>query len=121
MRVSVIVPTYFRAHDLSELLDSILRQTVKPFEVIVVDDTPNDSVKEVCDKFREIFREFGIDLIYVRNPRERSSAIARIVGAERAKGDIIMFFDSDIILMPNYIEEILKIFNEKKDAIGVQG
>jgi len=121
MRVSVIVPTYFRAHDLSELLDSILRQTVKPFEVIVVDDTPNDSVKEVCDKFREIFREFGIDLIYVRNPRERSSAIARNVGAERARGDIIMFFDSDIILMPNYIEEILKIFKEKKDAIGVQG
>ena len=46
----MIVPTYFRAHDLSELLDSILRQTVKPFEVIVVDDnTPNDGVKIVCD------------------------------------------------------------------------
>ncbi|RLG16076.1 hypothetical protein DRN63_04625 [Nanoarchaeota archaeon] len=121
MKVSVVIPTYFRAHDLSELFDSILKQTVKPFEVIVVDDTPNDSVKKVCDKFREIFRRFGIDLIYIRNPRERSSAIARNVGAERARGDIIMFFDSDIILMPNYIEEILKVFKEKKDAVGVQG
>jgi len=122
MRVSVVIPTYFRAHDLSELFDSILKQTIKPFEVIVVDDnTPNDSVKKVCDKFREIFRKFGVDLIYVRNPRERSLTIARNVGVERARGDIIMFFDSDMILMPNYIEEILKVFKEKKDAVGVQG
>jgi len=121
MKVSVIIPTYFRAHDLVELLDSILKQTVKPFEVIVVDDTPNDSVKEVCDKFREVLRKLDIDLIYVRNPKGRSLTIARNVGAERARGDIIMFFDSDIILMPNYIEEILKVFKEKRNAIGVQG
>lgn len=122
MKVSVIIPTYCRARDLSELLESILKQTVKPFEVIIVDDnTPDDSIETLCNKFRKTFKKLGIDLIYVRNPRERSLTIARNIGVERARGDIIMFFDSDIILMPNYIEEILRIFNEKKDAVGVQG
>ena len=121
MKVSVVIPTYFRAHDLSELLDSILKQTVKPLEVIIVDDTPNDSIRMLCQEYEKAFSKLNISLIYIKNPRGRSSAIARNVGAERARGDIIMFLDSDVILMPNYIEEILRIFNEKKGAVGVQG
>jgi glycosyltransferase involved in cell wall biosynthesis len=55
MKASVIIPTYYRREDLAELFDSLLRQTVKPFEVIVVDDTPTDEIAVLCDIFKVQF------------------------------------------------------------------
>ena len=52
MKVSVIVPTYYRPNDLMELLESILKQTVKPLEVIVVDDTPSTIIRDVCVEYK---------------------------------------------------------------------
>jgi glycosyltransferase involved in cell wall biosynthesis len=121
MKVSVIIPTYYRPKDLSELLDSLLRQTVKPLEVIVVDDTPSNIIEELCAKYRDKFKRFDIKLVYVRNYKERSAAIARNIGASIARGEIILFFDSDIILYPDYVEKILEVFREKPEALGVQG
>jgi len=119
--VSVIIPTYYRARDLADLFESLLRQTVKPLEVIVVDDTPTDEVEKVCSAYRSRFREQGVDLIYVRNPRTRSAAAARNVGAEMARGEILLFVDSDVVLYPDYIEKILEVFKQIPSALGVQG
>jgi len=119
--VSVIIPTYYRARDLADLFESLLRQTVKPLEVIVVDGTPMDEVERVCSAYRYRFRELGVDLIYIRNPRTRSAAVARNVGAEIARGDILLFVDSDIVLYPDYIEKILEVFKQIPSALGVQG
>ena len=121
MKVSVIIPTYYREHDLSELLDSLLQQSIKPFEVIVVDDTPTFIIKSTCEKYEKKFANLGISLIYIRNPEQRSAAIARNVGAKKADGDILMFFDSDIILYPDYIEKIVDVFQKYSNALGVQG
>lgn len=49
MNVSVVIPTHYRSKDLSELFESLLRQTVKPIEVIVVDDTPSNVIEKVCE------------------------------------------------------------------------
>lgn len=121
LKVSVVVPTYYRPNDLSELFDSLLRQTVKPFEVIVIDDTPTDAVYIVCEKYKTKFESVGTGLIYTKNPRERSAAIARNVGAEIARGDIMLFLDSDVFLYRNYIEKILQVFQNYSNAVGVQG
>ena len=121
MKVSVVIPTYYRPSDLSELFNSLLKQTLKPLEVIVVDDTPIILIKAVCQEYEAKFKEVGINLIYVKNPKERSAAVARNVGAERAGGDIVMFLDSDVILHPTYIENILRVFKEHSNAVGVQG
>ena len=121
MKVSVIIPTYYRPTDLSELFDSLLKQTFKPLEVIVVDDTPTIVIKAVCHEYKAKFKELGIRLIYIKNPKERSLTIARNLGVERARGDIVMFFDSDVILHPTYIENILRVFKEHSNAVGVQG
>jgi glycosyltransferase involved in cell wall biosynthesis len=121
MQVSVVIPTYYRPDDLTELFRSLLKQIVKPFEVIIIDDTPTDTIKAVCEKYRTKFKRINIELVYVRNPRKRSAAVAKNVGAEKARGDIILFFDSDVILYANYVKKIVEVFKQNFQAIGVQG
>jgi len=120
-RVSIVIPTFLRSKDVVELLDSILIQTVSPLEVILVDDSPTNEVEFVYQQHRVMFERLNINLIYVKNPKERSAAIARNVGVERAKGNIIMFFDSDVVLYPDYIEKILAAFKQCPNALGIQG
>jgi len=121
MQVSIIIPTYYRAGDLSVLLDSILEQTIKPLEVIIVDDTPSNDIKAVYEDKKEKFKDKGIDIVYVKNPKERSLAIARNIGVSIAKGEIILFLDSDTVIAPDYIENVLRVFQKFPNALGVQG
>jgi len=103
------------------LLDSILKQTVKPLEVIIVDDTPSDDIKTVYEAKKDSFKKSGIDLKYIRNPKERSLTIARNIGVSLARGEIVLFLDSDTVIMPDYIENILQVFRMFPNALGVQG
>lgn len=121
MKVSVVVPTYYRADDLAELFKSLLRQTVKPFEVIIVDDTPNHTISVLCEEYKAMFEGAGSKLTYIRNPGKRSLTISRNLGVKLAEGELIMFFDSDVVLYPDYIEKILEVFRRCPDALGVQG
>jgi glycosyltransferase involved in cell wall biosynthesis len=121
MRISVIIPTYFRKKDLAELFECLLAQTYKPFEVIVVDDTPNNDIRHLCEEYRTKFDESNIKLVYARNSRERSLTIARNVGVEKASGEVLLFLDSDMLLFNDYIEKIIDVFNEKPHSLGVQG
>ena len=104
LKVSVVVPTYFRKSDLSVLLTNILSQTYKPIETIIADDTLATEIKDLCEEYKAKFGSQGIDLIYIRNFKERSAAIARNIGIERARGDIILFLDSDVMLSEDFIE-----------------
>jgi cellulose synthase/poly-beta-1,6-N-acetylglucosamine synthase-like glycosyltransferase len=119
--ISVVIPTYYRSKDLAELFESILRQTILPLEVIVVDDTPTNEIKLLCEDYGVKFKLLDIELTHVKNPKERSITIARNIGAKMAKGDIIMFFDSDVVLYPDYMENILDVFQNYPNALGVQG
>jgi cellulose synthase/poly-beta-1,6-N-acetylglucosamine synthase-like glycosyltransferase len=117
--VSIVVPTYGRAFELERyLFPSILKQTVKPYEVIIVDDTPNDTVEKICSKWRHIFQ---VDLRYIRNVRGRSLARARNYALEIAQGELLMFLDSDVVLDTKYLEKIVRAFEEKRDIVGAQG
>jgi glycosyltransferase involved in cell wall biosynthesis len=117
MAVSIVVPTYHRAYDLSELFESILKQTVKPLEVIVVDDSPNDTIEALCRKYEVAFSK----LAYIRNPKERSLTVSRNIGINRATGDFVTFLDSDTVLYSDYINNVMEVFMEHPNALGVQG
>jgi glycosyltransferase involved in cell wall biosynthesis len=122
MKVSVVIPTYNRAFDLSKLLDCLLKQTTKPFELIIIDDnTPNKSIKNLCELYRTSFKEINCALIYARNQRENSVAICRNLGVKLSSGDIVMFFDDDILIYEHFIEKILEVFKMHEEALGVQG
>jgi glycosyltransferase involved in cell wall biosynthesis len=120
-RVSVIVPTYMRAQELDTLLfPSLAKQTVLPFETIVIDDTPDKSVETVCAKWKN--RNNSIPrLLYRRNTSKRSLTVARNYGVTEARGDFLMFLDSDLMLDSGYVEAILAIFSLDSKAAGVQG
>jgi glycosyltransferase involved in cell wall biosynthesis len=96
-------------------------QIAKPGEVIVVDDTPNTEINDLCEKYAAKFGRTRVSLIYVRNCRERSISIARNLGGKMARGDILMFVDSDVTLYPEYIEKVSATFREYPRALGVQG
>ncbi|MGA3059121.1 MAG: glycosyltransferase [Candidatus Bathyarchaeia archaeon] len=119
--ISVVIPTYYRPNDLAELFESILRQTILPLEVIVVDDTPTNEIEALCEVYSVKFKLLYIDLNYVKNSKERSITIARNIGVRMTKGVTVMFFDSDVVLFPDYMENILDVFQKYPNALGVQG
>ena len=115
-KISVIIPTYYRPTELRNTIESILKQTTKPYEIIIVDD---GDLKVL--PFEEESKNVGINYIYYKkdNPGLTES---RNKGIELSKGSIIFFLDDDVILSPNYIEEILSVYNnDRKQVVGGVG
>ena len=121
MQVSIVIPTYYRRKDVDDCLYSILRQTHPPEEVLIVDNTPDGEIEHLIEENEGKFEEENIVLKYIKNPRENSHTIAQNIGIENVTGDIILFLDSDVVLDADYIKEILKVYEEKPNALGVQG
>jgi GT2 family glycosyltransferase len=108
-RVSVIIPTKNRSADLERTIGSLLIQTVKPFELIIVDQSSNPSFRQ----------NIPIPVHYIHDPALSGASVARNVGMDHAQGDVWLFLDDDVLLEPNFIEEILRAYGE--DATGVSG
>ncbi|AFH50181.1 Glycosyltransferase [Ignavibacterium album JCM 16511] len=92
MRFSIIIPTYNRSELLIETINSVLNQTFKDYEVIVVNDGSTDSTKEILDGYGD-----KIKAIHKENSGAEKS---RNAGAEIAKGEYFCFFDSDDLIFP---------------------
>jgi len=105
--LSIIIPTYNRPDDLKKCIASILRQTVMPDEIIIVDDgdLKTRPLKEACERA-------GIRYVYKKKEGKRGLTRSRNLGVTLAKGDIIFFLDDDVVLFDNYVEEIVKTYVE---------
>lgn len=121
MQVSIIIPTYNRANDLCECLDSLIIQTTLPKEIIIVDDSNNDEINNLIQHRKNEFIGKRISLIYIKNHRDKSSAISRNIGTDNSTGDVILFLDGDVILDSEYITETLKVYNKYPNVLGLQG
>jgi glycosyltransferase involved in cell wall biosynthesis len=96
-RVSVIIPAYNAAAYLPGAIESVLRQTVPPFEIIVIDDGSEDETPRVLEPYRQ-------RIIYqVQN--NSGPAVARNRGIEAATGDLIAFLDADDIWLREKLEK----------------
>ena len=100
MLYSIIVPVYNRPDEVKELLESLSAQTVKPFELVIIED----GSKERCDHLLDHYRSFFAIHYYYKENSGRSET--RNYGMERANGDYMLFFDSDVILPPEYFEKL---------------
>ncbi len=100
MLYSIIVPVYNRPEEISKLLESLAAQTVKPFELVIIED----GSKERCDHLLGHYRSFFTIHYYYKENEGRCEA--RNYGMERAQGDYMLFFDSDVILPPFYFEKL---------------
>lgn len=98
---SIIVPTFNRAYLVGDTIESILAQSYKNFELIIVDDGSTDNTEEIIQKYL-----FDNVRYYKKENAER--ATARNYGTSKAKGDYINWFDSDDIMLPNHLEEAVK-------------
>ena len=120
MQISVVIPTYNREEHLSNCLLSLLAQTKKPFEILVIENSDNLYAEKIINNLESQFKKHNVFLYYFKNSIN-SGAIARNLGVSKAKGDLIAFLDDDVLLDPNYYEEIGKVFLEYPDALGVHG
>ena len=111
MKASVIIPAYNAENTIGECLKALEKQSFKDFEVIVVDDGSKDRTANVVKSFK------GVKVFSQKNA---GPAKARNLGAKNAKGEIIIFTDSDCVPEKKWLEETLKPMKDPKIA-GVQG
>jgi len=112
-RFSVIVPVYNRVDEVRDLLESLAAQTLKDFEVILVEDGSTQPCREEAEKYAE-----SIDVRYYYKSNEGRS-IARNYGMERAEGEYFIFFDSDCVIPPSYFATLSKALDERPlDCFG---
>jgi len=90
MRFSVVIPTYNRANKLDETVQNMLEQTYTDFEIMVVDDGSTDNTKDVVTALQKEDER----IVYVYQENAGASA-ARNTGVRHARGDIIVYMDSD--------------------------
>ena len=102
MKYSIIVPVFNRPDEVDELLESLCSQTVKDFEVIIVEDGSKTPCKDVCDKYAGI-----LDLHYYLKENSGPGQ-SRNYGAERAHGEWLIVLDSDVVLPDDYLSHVDK-------------
>ena len=113
MKYSFIIPVYNRPDEVDELLASLTTQTVKDFEVIIVEDGSSVPCKDVCAKYAG-----KLDLHYYAKPNSGPGQ-SRNYGAERSKGEYLIVLDSDVVLPENYLQAVdSELGREPADAFG---
>ncbi len=113
MRYSVIIPVYNRPDEVDELLQSLVKQRFKDFEVIVVEDGSSVSCEAVAEKYKAV-----LDLKYFQKANSGPGQ-SRNYGAERSQGDFLIILDSDCILPESYFDEVeAELRTVPADAFG---
>jgi glycosyltransferase involved in cell wall biosynthesis len=120
VKISTIVPTIFRPAGLAEVVDSILKQTRIPDELIIVDQSPDDRSKNVVN---EIFagRRERPNLVYVHDSSFQSLVHAKEVGVRNSSGDVVSFLEDDVVLSPDYLQEMEVEFLKNPAMKGCSG
>lgn len=111
LRVSVLVPTFNRAHYLAECLDSLLAQTLPALEIIVIDDGSEDHTAEVV-------KRYGPRIRY-RHKDNGGKPTAVNLGLSLAQGDLIWIFDDDDVALPDAIANRVAALQARPDAAFV--
>ncbi len=111
--VSIIIPTYNRAHLISETLDSVIKQTFENWECIIVDDSSTDNTMEIVEAYCKNDSRFK----YHSRPKNRTKGAnaCRNYGFELSKGDFIQWFDSDDLMYNNLLQAKLNKLQEHKE------
>ena len=104
--ISVIIPTYNRAHLISRSAKSVLAQTYPDFELIIVDDGSGDNTEEIIEALADP------RIRYLRHESNRGVSAARNTGIRAARGDYIAFQDSDDEWLPQKLEKQLGLFEQ---------
>lgn len=112
--ISVVIPMYNAEKYVEKCLNSLLKQTYKDLEIIIVNDGSKDNSQTICERFAE--QDKRITLI---NTENRGAGSARNTGIEVAKGEYISFIDSDDYVCPDYYERLLHMLEKAGADIAI--
>ena len=112
--VSVIIPVYNAEKVIGKTLESVLEQTYRNIEIVLVDDCSKDNSREVIAKYKENHPK----IIYYRQLTNQGAGAARNKALEIAKGQYVAFLDADDIWHPTKIEKQIKLLKEKNGAFS---
>lgn len=117
MFVSIIIPTYNRAHSIKYTIDSFLNQNYpkEDYEIIVCDNNSTDNVKKVILDYAEKYGEERIKYMF---EGRQGVHYARNSAAKAAKGDILYFTDDDMLADRNLLKELMPIFDNSKVGLA---
>lgn len=112
-KISVIIPTYNREDFICETIQSVLNQTYKDFEIIVIDDGSTDNTKKRLEPY--------LSKIKLIDQKNHERAISRNKGVKNSTGEYIAFLDSDDLWTKDKLEKQVEVLENKKDIILVYG
>lgn len=112
--ISVIVPVYNVERYLERCIESILNQTYKNIEIILVNDGSVDGSGVICDNYA--MKNENIEVIHKKN---EGAALARNVGIATAKGEYIGFVDGDDYVEPTMFEQLLEVMRKNKVRLSI--
>lgn len=112
-KVSIIVPAYNVEQYIGKCLDSLIGQTYKNIEIILVDDGSSDSTGDICDTYQQ---QYG-NLIKVEHCRHHGVSQGRLTGIRRANGEYVVFVDADDWVENDYIVSMLSCM-ESADIVA---
>ena len=114
IHLSIIIPVYNVERYLPMCLDSVVKQSLSDYEVILVDDCSTDGSGRICDEFAAKYPEFSV--IHQEN---QGVSAARNQGMKEAKGNYILFLDSDDFLVAGSLQSVLRMAeNNNLDVMG---
>ncbi len=116
MKISTIVPVYNTEKYLNKCIDSILKQTYKDFELILVDDGSTDTSGAICDEYAK--KDERVVVIHKENGGQ---ATARNIGLDAAKGEYVSFIDSDDYIEPEMYETMISAIETTDAEIAMCG
>ena len=112
--ISVVVPIYNVEKYLKTCIETIIKQTYKNIEIILVNDGSTDNSLQICNEFKE--KEKRIKVI---NKKNGGLSDARNIGLKKAKGKYICFIDSDDFINEKYIEELHSLIIKNNAQIAI--
>ena len=117
--VSVIISTYNRSSLLEEAIQSVIEQSYRPVECVIVDDGSTDDSKKVVENLQKK-NDSTFSIVYLFQNNSGPQA-ARNTGTKAATGEYIQYLDSDDILYPDKLSEQVRFLKQNKDCDGVFG
>jgi len=112
LRISIVIPTHNSEKTIEKCIKSITNSIYSNFELIIIDDFSTDNTKNLISE---------INCKKVFNQKKLGSAFSRNIGAKLAKGDIIVFIDSDVRINKGALSNLIKLFSSNKNLASVSG
>ena len=119
LTVSIVIPAWNEEERIADCLLNATRQTVRPHEVIVVNNRSTDNTAQVVRDF--IKNHPDDNVILLDQDKEQGLIPTRNFGLDHATGDILGRFDADCMIKPDWVEVVTGIFTEDPEAMGATG